>query len=626
MSNEHGKSGDNDMKVFLKELELNNFKGIENSVINFKENTTILGANGTGKTTIFDAFIWLLFGKDSTNKKDFSIKTIESNGEVPSCDHSVAGVIEVDGKVIKLKKTFKEKWTTKRGSNQKVYSGNTTDYEINDVPKKEKDYQEFISTIADEKLFKLLTNPKYFNEILSKDERREILLKLCEGEIKEDDILNANSALKELDLKNYSLEDLESINKASAKKLKKEIEELPARLDELKRSKKVYDFDTLDFRRRSITGTIKQLEEFKLIQDNSKDKREAYAKIAELQKEQIALKEDDFEKNKKIKELNSKSQKSRADEVLKFDLSCKELEASANERAEKIKKLSIEIDQLRIDYTEVAGNKEDMNCPTCKQPLPEDLYKKAKSEKLEKIINKGNELKTELEKLKNEYEEMQRRLLSAKDRKENLLTTAIELIPEIKDNPRIEEIEREIKTLEKQISENAERDFGDIDKKIIDLNKDLEEIDGQIAYKKINADIDEKIENYEDKRKEISRKLEEAEKNLYLIGIYSKERSKLIAQTVNKKFKNVSFKLFDTQVNGAIVETCETTVAGVPYPDVNNAGKINAGLEIIKILSKEYDFEAPIFIDNAEAVNKIIKMPGQTIKLVVSEDKELKIV
>ena len=622
MPNEYGQSGDNDMKVFLKELELKNFKGIDHLNIKFKENTLILGANATGKTTVFDAFIWLLFGKDSTNKKDFSIKGIEADGEIPSCDHIVAGVIEVDGQEVLLKKTFKEKWTTKRGSQEKVYSGNTTEYEINGIPKKEKDYQEFINNIADENIFKLLTNPKHFNEVLSKDERREILLKLCEGEIKEEDIIKENPDLKALDLKNYSLDDLEAMNKATAKKLKKEIEELPARLDELKNSKKEFDFDVLNFRRGAITGGIKQLQEQKIIDDNSKDKQEAYAKIAELQKKKIALKEDDFNKNKKIKELNSKAQKDRADEVLNFDINCNKLKAADAQNSALLKNVSLRIDKLRIEYSEVASNKE-MNCPTCNQPLPEDLFKKTKSEKLEEIIKNGNELKEELQKLQAESESIQNKLLGAKGEKEKLLTSEIELIPEIKENPEIEELEREIRKLEKKLENNKAVDFGDIDKKLNDLNKELEEIDGQIAYEKINKEIDEKIKTYKGKEKEIAKSLEETEKTLYLISLYSKARSKLIADEVNKKFKNVNFKLFDTQVNGAVVETCETTVNGVPYPDVNNAGKINAGLEIIKILSEQYDFQAPIFIDNAEAVNNVIEMPGQTIKLVVSEDKKL---
>lgn len=614
------------MNVILKELNLTNFKGIDHLKINFKEDTKIFGANGTGKTTIFDAFVWLLFGKDSSNKKDFNIKGIKPDGEIPSCDHTVTGIIEVDGQEINLRKTFKEKWTTKRGSIQKVYSGNTTEYEINDVPKKEKDYQDFINNIAEEDLFKLLTNPKHFNEILTKDQRREILLNLCKGQIKEEDIIKKDPALKELNLKDYSLEDLEKMSKATAKKLKKEIEEIPARLDELKNSKKDFDFEILDFRRRSITGTIKQLEEQKLIEDNSKDKREYYSKIAELQKRKIALKEEDYNKNKKIKELNQKAQKTRADEVLNFDINFKRLDTKNKEQAREIEEAKIKVDQLRIEYTEVAGSKEGLNCPTCNQPLPEDQYKKAKSEKLEAIINKGNSLKEKLKLLEKDFEDTQNKLADANKYKEELLTTEIELIPELKPNPEIEEIEREIKLLEKKVNDNEKLDFGDIDKKLIDLNKELEEIDGQIAYKQINKEIDEKIENYKKQEKEVAKNLEDAEKTLYLIGLYSKARSELIAKEVNKKFTNVNFKLFDTQVNGAVIETCETTVNGVPYQDVNNAGKINAGLEIIKILSKHYDFNAPIFIDNAEAVNKIIEMPGQTIKLIVSEDKELKIV
>lgn len=611
------------MNVILKELNLINFKGIENLKIEFKEDTKIFGANGTGKTTIFDAFVWLLFGKDSSNKKDFNIKGIDPDGKVPSCDHEVSGIIEIDGEDIILKKTFKEKWTTKRGINIQVFSGHTTDYEINNVPKKEKDYQEFINNIANENLFKLLTNPKYFNEILSKDERREILLKLCEGEIKEEDIIRENSTLAELNLKDYSLEDLEAMSKATAKKLKKEIAEIPARLDELKNSKKEFDFDALNFRRRAVVGGIEKLKEQKILQSNTKDRQEVYAKIAELQKRNIALKEDDFNKNKTIKELNYKAQKERADEVLNFDTNLKKLEISDKENTDKIKNLGFEIDKLRVEYIEVAGNKEDMNCPTCNQPLPEDQYKKAKSEKLESIINKGNALKEEIDKLQTENNKIKEKLRGAKDRKKELLTTPVELIEEIKENPEIKKIEEEIETLKKQAEDIKVLDYGDIDKKISELNKELEEIDGNLAYETINKEIDRKIENYKGKEKEIAKNLEEAEKTLFLISLYSKARSELIADQVNKKFTEVNFKLFDTQVNGGIVETCETTVNGVPYQDVNNAGQINAGLEIIKILSKHYDFKAPIFIDNAEAVNKIIEMPSQTIKLIVSEDKEL---
>ena len=87
----------------------------------------------------------------------------------------------------------------------------------------------------------------------------------------------------------------------------------------------------------------------------------------------------------------------------------------------------------------------------------------------------------------------------------------------------------------------------------------------------------------------------------------------------------VDFRLFETQVNGELKETCEVTVNGVPYSDVNNAGKINAGLDVINSLSKFMQKRVPIFVDNAESVNKLIDVNSQIIKLYVSEEKELKI-
>ena len=110
---------------------------------------------------------------------------------------------------------------------------------------------------------------------------------------------------------------------------------------------------------------------------------------------------------------------------------------------------------------------------------------------------------------------------------------------------------------------------------------------------------------------------------MYLTEEYIKIYTDLVQDKINEMFKDVKFKLFDTQVNGGIVETCEATVNGVPYSDVNNAGKINAGLDIINTISKKLDASVPIFVDNAESVNKLVDTDGQIVKLFVSDDKEL---
>ena len=137
--------------------------------------------------------------------------------------------------------------------------------------------------------------------------------------------------------------------------------------------------------------------------------------------------------------------------------------------------------------------------------------------------------------------------------------------------------------------------------------------------------IQAKIEQYKEQEKELAAEYEKAEKILDLCDEYTKLYTNLVSSRINDLFKNVDFTLFETQINGGIVETCEATVNGVPYSDVNNAGKINAGLDIINVLSEHIGINTPIFIDNAESVNELIEVKSQVIRLTVSTDKTLRI-
>jgi hypothetical protein len=84
----------------------------------------------------------------------------------------------------------------------------------------------------------------------------------------------------------------------------------------------------------------------------------------------------------------------------------------------------------------------------------------------------------------------------------------------------------------------------------------------------------------------------------------------------------VSFKLFEIQLNGNEKEVCETLYNGVPFNDLNNAGKIQAGLDIIKTLSAHHNLYLPIFIDNRESVTWLPSTNSQLINLVVDPTAE----
>ena len=84
--------------------------------------------------------------------------------------------------------------------------------------------------------------------------------------------------------------------------------------------------------------------------------------------------------------------------------------------------------------------------------------------------------------------------------------------------------------------------------------------------------------------------------------------------------------MFDEQINGGMTETCVCTVDGVPYSDLNNAAKVQAGMDIIGAMAEHYGFYPPVWVDNRESIVRLPEMRQQVISLVVSEpDKELRV-
>ena len=599
------------MQIKIKTLKLENFKGIKNLTIDFKGTTNIYGDNAVGKTTIFDAYSWLLWDKDSLNRKDFAIKPYDKSGdEVHNLESIVEGDFSFDGTDLNLKKIYKEVWTKKRGSTQAEFTGHTTDYYINAVPVKKKEYNERIESVLSEDNFNLLSNPLYFNQFLVKTERREILLSLIE-DVKPEDIIAKNKDLEDLDLENYTVDELKKIAKDSARKINKDIESIPARIDELDKSKiHDIDFDALEFRKRSTLPAIKEIDE--KLADASKmaeGMTEISDKIADLQKEKSDLAE---KYQNKCFEVNLKN---------KNVLLEKEHDKLALEEAKKnIEKLKDLVEKAREEWQEVHKEQYqgDFKCPTCGQDLlPDQIEKtmanfnKKKSEKLASIEEKAKDLKIKIE----ECEKLIA-IYEVKEYKEEDLP--IEPI-------RLKEIDEELDEAKSKLSDFSLDDKKDLLEKKDSLSVDLEEINKKLSLQGQNEKIDERIKELEKQEKELAKAYEEQQRIIYLCEEYTKAYVDLVSDKINDSFDLVKFKLFENQINGGITETCEATFKGVPYSDLNNAAKINAGLDVINSLSDKLDLKVPIFIDNAESVNELIKTDTQLVRLVVSKDKELRI-
>ncbi|EOY7243188.1 TPA: AAA family ATPase [Clostridioides difficile] len=643
--------------ILLKSLNIENFKGIKELHIDFNNITNIFGENATGKTSIFDAFTWVMFDKDSKNRSVFEIKPLDrQNKVIRGLVTTVTAVLEVNNKEIKLTKKYEEKWTRKRGESEATFTKNETTYMINDTPIKKSEYVKEIAEIAEEEQFKLLTNPYFFSNELNWKKAREVILEIC-GDITIEQIIETKQELTPLITefeKENNIDKIIKNRKASKNNLSKEKEEIPIRVNECNNSMYNIDFEEIEAQLNAKKSDLEAVED-KLLSGTKaneqilKDKE----KIFELKQETQSIKQSASEKgNKKRNELlkekddlqyNIKNLRNNLvylerDSELKETLRKRAIEKTTNLRDKWTKKSKETLD-LSVIQTE---------CPTCKRPLDLEDIEEKKKEMLDNFnLNKAKELKeiaelgksknddvelfnTEIERLKVDInktlEEIQGKAVLLDKIKKELESTKSTEIYSADEEKRLTEISAEIKELEEKINNK------DVDKNIDELKEnkkklavEIELLNKELAKRDINKELLDRKEQLLEKEKALGIELAHQEKILNLCELFIKTKVSLLESNISIKFKNVTFKLFKEQINGGIEEICEALVNGVPFSNVNTAGQINGGLDIINTLSNHFGVKMPIFIDNRESVNDLIDIDSQVINLIVSNDNPLKI-
>lgn len=260
-------------KVIIKRLTLANFKGLRSVAIEFSDEvTTISGRNGTGKTTVMDAFTWLLWGKDSEGNTDtkFGIKTNDAQGNfIPDLEHEVTGTLEVidtetgNIETVELRRVLVEEWKTEKGKTERKLKGHHTDYFYNGVPLKTKgEYDERINAIIPEAVFKMLTNPDYFLS-LHWTAQREMLLQIAGG-VSYEDIAQNSKAFAALieQLNGKTVEDYKREIAAQKDKITKALEKIPTRIDEITRATPITpDYTALNLEKEQLTKELNDIYE-----------------------------------------------------------------------------------------------------------------------------------------------------------------------------------------------------------------------------------------------------------------------------------------------------------------------------------------------------------------------------
>lgn len=647
-------------EIKLKSLHLVNFKGVRNLEVNFSDRVTVIsGDNGTGKTTIFDAFTWLFFGKDSTGRSDsnFNIKTIDPATKKPilRLEHYVAGVISVDGKEMKFQRNYVEKWVKPRGTTEETLKNHETEFYLNDVKlATKKEYESEVDAILTEDLFRMVTNPFYFTS-LKADVQKELLLDMAGG-ISDDEVAAIKPEYVELlsQLSGRSLSQFSKEVAAKKKACKDVLAVIPSQIDTARKlMPESEDWEALEVelqqKKQRVSEIDNQIADKSKINEQESQRKLGIQRTIGDKRMSLVSRQNEIkaaagsERNKVMMKLQ--------DLEYNHKTETRELELNRSSLANcesEIQRIEENLSVLRNEYRQI--NAETIQypegafvCPTCKRQLEVDDIEAKQNELLANFNqNKAKRLKENKDKgfslveLKKRKEAERDGILAKIKESENrivLIEREIEVqkanIPEtpdvdamIKNDPTCISLNNEIADLNNQLNvESKPVDVSDLRFAKSSLDENIQELYKRLAKRDLIERSQKEIEELEEKRIQNNQALADLEKWEFTAISFQKDKDAKLMEKINGMFEVVNFSFVSEQLNGGEKLTCVCTVNGTPYPDVNTAGKVNAGLDIINAICRHKGVSAPIFIDNSESVNKIIPTVSQVINLVVSKDK-----
>ena len=648
-------------QIKLQKISLVNFKGIKSLDLDFSDGDTLVcGENGSGKTTVFDAFLWCMFGKDSTNRSDsnFNLKTLDADGmPILRLEHSVTCLLSVDGKEIKLQRGYKEVWTKPRGTTEETLTNHKTEFYVNDVKLgTKKEYESTIAEIIDEDVFRMITNPFAFTS-LSADRQKEMLLDMA-GTVTNEELAAMNPAFVSL-LAEISGKPLATfLKELSAKKkaCKDVLAVIPSQIQTAQNlMPEAEDWDALQAEINAKLEEMHQVDE--QIADKAKLNDAEYQRKAQLQ---AAISDAKMELNEaknavKFKATAGRQQALSEIKEMEYKIKGKNQDLSYKQRTmadlqTEYAKIGEALENLRADYRTISArvisfSEDQFVCPTCKRQLEiEDI--EAKQAELTANFNreKAQDLMDNQEKgkaLRAKYEGVAAKINVCKSELAQILegvkadeAKLAELKAAIPEAVNVEaliaadkgciDLQNEITELENQLKVEAKPvDVTDLRARKVSVNDALQALYKRAAKRDQIKRAEDEIKALEEKQMSNNQALADLENWEFQATAFQKAKDEELLKRINGLFQFVSFSFVSAQLNGGEKLTCVCTVNGTPYPDVNNAGKINAGLDIINAICNANGVCAPIFVDNAESVNEIQPTLSQKILLYVSNDSQL---
>lgn len=648
----------------LLSLALKNFKGHKDLDVHFGDVTTISGANGTGKTTVFDAFCWLLTGKDSLGrvcgtgqKGEATIRPRESDGElVRVVEVSVTGrLMNEDGEVDTLQRIFCETYSTDKNSGDKIFKGNTTKYFINEVPIAAVKYDAWVKAKIDPDQMKLTSDPAYFPG-LPWQKQRALLLQIS-GDVDDAAVIAAVPELKPLEnmIARHSVEDIKAKATSQLKLANKAVKEGMIRIDQ-----------TVALAGNSteagLAAEIARHEEMVKAQDEAVTqaesalvKAETGGRAAQLQDalEGWKLKVEAWEERRHNKILAIKDEF--RNKAIAMQGAIIGAEDSVKSKRARITMLTDQIiaEEAKKEALYKKYDAEDARqfvateCPFCHQPLPADKveelraqFNAEKGRNLEAIVAEGKqvaaraiELDKERDALAVQVEAEEKNLAEVQkslDGIHDAEKAALDALPQLEDVPEFREVRSKRDMIARELA-NLEKgempDLTPLQANLDEARKIRDSLQAKLGELQGKMKILQSIATLKDDLQKQRENADTASATLRLVTQFTITKCHLLTDKVNTLFPGLEWRLFTKNIgNDDIVETCELTMHGVGYRDLSQGEKIRAGLVIVNTLQEKLQILNPVWVDGAESITFTPDVKSQLVLLKAQENiKELKI-
>lgn len=637
--------------IKIRRLTLENFKCHRNLTLDFDGgNASIYGDNATGKTSIYDALTWLLFGKDShgNGEKNIEIKPLDENGEVR--DHNaitaVEAVLMVDGEETTLRRTYQEVWTTKRGRGEATYDGNTSEYYVDGVPVKKYAFTEKVDALVSEDTFRMLTSVSHFADGISWQDRREVLFRVA-NVVGDREIMQTDAKFTPL---------LDGMGKLSVDDYKKKLlaekrgfvgakTEIPARISECQKTiedVEGMDFDaarakiaTLSAEKAAYESELLSIERNTAAEGKRMEIREAQLKLAAVENENKAYRAQQTAGAPDTAGIRRNLERLRSQHAAKMRTLDHEKAYTAQ--------LDNDIASARERWIAVNGETfVGGSCPTCGQALPAaqlkaatDGFEAQKAKRLREIEQTANASKearaaawARIASAESEIADLESEIT----KEAGILTDAEKHVVSITDMPGYSEkrevIQRRIDALNGELADIMTDTTSARSKllgQIAEIKQEIESWSVYLGKESLLEYSRNRVQELQEDARNAAEKLDAIEEMLFLIDEYSRYKTQFVEDSINSMFRIARFRLFREQANGGVEDRCDATYDGIPYINLNSGAKINVGIDIINTLSRAYGVTVPLFVDNAESVTNLERSDCQIIRLVVSEnDKKLR--